>query len=231
MKNKNEVADAMENAMNVNAETPESTQGMQPENENTETGLTPEQQKASAILRARMSKLADAGLNFEKRSGSFFRASLVKEQEKDENGEPLERNGKPVYKLDENGNPIEKVRRLVVDLFHESEAATVATCLDEIHAKRAAAMVLAGDKGRAKLEADKAEAEKRVAECAAALATFDADMDQALAIVAATELPERAERTPRVAVAAKLANVQDENAKLRALLLAAGIDPDAQAQG
>lgn len=194
-----------------------------------ETGLTPEQQKAADILRARFPNLADAGLNFEKRTGNFFRASLVKEIERTENGEEkTDSKGRPIYVSDANGQPIEKVRRLVVDLDHESEAATVATCTDEINAKRAAAMVLSGEKGRAKLEADKAEAEKRVAECTAALETFDADMATAVEIVNTTTLPEKAERTPRVAVSAKLKNVEDENAKLRAILLAAGIDPDAQ---
>lgn len=213
----NVAENATNNVENVNNET---------NTQNAET-LTPEQEKASQVLRAKLPALAAAGLNFEKRTGNFFMASLVKEVEKNADGsDKTDKNGRPVYVIDpETNKPVEKVRRLVVELTDENGEILpqYADALADINAKRAAAMVLNGEKGRAKLEADKAEAEKRVAECTAALATFDADLANALEVVAAVELPERA---PRATVAVKLQAVEDENAKLRAKLIAAGINPD-----
>lgn len=224
-----------ENAANVANETAQDgAEGNAPDSEATnekgEDGeeLTAEQKKAAQVLRARLPKLAAANLNFEKRTGNFFAGTLVKETEKDENGnDKTGKDGKPIYVIDPATNkPVEKLRRLVVEL-NDPQTGEIkpqyADCLDEINAKRAAAMVLNGEKGRAKLEAERAAAEKALAESTAALATFDSDMTAALEIVATVELPERAER---VAVTAKLNAAQDENAKLRAILIAAGLDPE-----
>jgi len=194
-------------------------------NENSETNvnevLTPEQEKAVAILRAKLPKLTAAGLNFEKRTGNFFRATLVKEVETLEDGsERLDKKGRPVYKLDENGNPIERVRRLVVDLDNDPAAVE---CADEIEIKRAAALVLDAELTKLKLNKDISKADVALRAAHYAYDNFVDSFKECKNIVENFEIPEK---KVRLAVTAKLAKVEDENAKLRALLLKAGINPD-----
>lgn len=155
-------------------------------------------EKAQSVLRARLPHLTENALNFEKRTGNFFKAMVST----DENGE-------------------EKVRRLVV------EDATIPTeCADEMKAKRAAAFVVSFDSTLSKAEKALADAEKALAEANAYRAQLLADYDAAADVVISTELPEKAQR---VTLAAKVESQQSEIEKLRAMLLAAGIDPDTMA--
>ena len=87
---------------------------------------TPEVQKATAILRAKLPALGAANLNFEKRTGNFFRATLVKQEDGTE--------------------------KLVRGVVEDSEIP--ADCAAEIAAKRAAAFVQAEEKNREKIAAE-----------------------------------------------------------------------------
>ena len=152
-------------------------------------------EKAQNVLRARLPHLTENALNFEKRTGNFFKSSIV---------------------TDENGD--EKVRRLVV------EDSTIPTeCADEMKAKRAAAFVVSFDAAIEKADKAIADAEKALAEANAYRAQLLTDYDAAADVVIDTELPEKAQR---VTLAAKVESQQSEIEKLRAMLLAAGIDPD-----
>lgn len=183
---------------------------------------TPELEvKANQILKVRMPNLAESGLNFEKRTGNFFRATLVKVTDVD---------GNPVY--DETGAQKEKISRLVVDLVDENGQPTeeAVKCADEIRIKRAAGLVLRAEGQREKLQAEIEEARKALEEAEHAYEAFEGDVNEAMGIVSEYEIPEttKATRTPKTkALEAEVQKKIDENAKLRALLIAAGIDPDA----
>lgn len=164
---------------------------------------TPEQQKAAAILRAKLPELQAHGLNFERRTGNFFTASVY---------------------TDDDG--VEKVRRTVVP---DDEIA--ADALPGVAIKRAARTVLDAEKDAAKFAA-------RVEECRKALAYAEAEqaahadaVKDATAAVMDYVMPERAKRET---LAAKVADAEARAAKavsdverLRQMLIAAGIDPDA----
>lgn len=169
---------------------------------------TPEVQKATAILRAKLPALSAAALNFEKRTGNFFRATLVPQEDGTE-------------KL---------VRGVVED--SEIPADCAADCAAEIAAKRAAAFVQAEEKNRAKLGEEIAKLEAELQAKKEEAGQFDADVEAAKEVVMSFELPKSAGRasvSARLAeVESKAAKMQSEAERLRQMLIAAGIDPDAQ---
>jgi hypothetical protein len=157
--------------------------------------LTPAQLKATAILRARLPKLAEGGYNFEKRTGNFFTATV---------------------KQLEDGT--ERVARLVVadDAINPDAAAEVA-------AKRAAATVMNAERDAERLQKAYDETAALLDDIAAEIINHTEDVAAAVALVDAFELPER---EGRVAATVKLASALSEVEKLRAMLVAAGINPD-----
>lgn len=165
---------------------------------------TPEVQKATAILRAKLPALGAAALNFEKRTGNFFRATLVKQEDGTE--------------------------KLVRGVVEDSE--TPADCAAEIAAKRAAAFVQAEEKNREKIAAEIARLEAELQARKEEAEQFDADVEAAKEVVMSFELPKSAGRASvpaRLAeVESKAAKMQSEAERLRQMLIAAGIDPDAQ---
>lgn len=165
---------------------------------------TPEVQKATAILRAKLPALGAAALNFEKRTGNFFRATLTKQEDGTE--------------------------RLVRSVVEDSEIP--ADCEKEISAKRAAAFVQAEEKNRARLTEEVAKLEAELQAKREEIDTFDTDLKVAKDLVMAFELPKSAGRasvSARLAeVESKAAKMQSEAERLRQMLIAAGIDPDAQ---
>lgn len=225
MANVNEAA-TVENVTNVEAqdgaqvdETPKNSDEAEGEGENDEASEL--EVKASQILKVRMPNLAEAGLNFEKRTGNFFRATLIKVTDKD---------GNPEY--DETGAQKEKISRLTVELVDENGKPTeeATKCADEIRIKRAAGLVLRAETQREKLQKDVEEARKALEEAENAYVAFESEVNEASEIVAEYEIPEsvKATRTPKTKILeAEVQKKIDENAKLRALLIAAGIDPDA----
>lgn len=165
---------------------------------------TPEVQKATAILRAKLPALSAAALNFEKRTGNFFRATLVPQEDGTE--------------------------KLVRGVVEDSEI--LADCAAEIAAKRAAAFVQAEEKNRARLTEEVAKLEAELQAKREEIDTFDTDLKVAKDLVMSFELPKSAGRasvSARLAeVESKAAKMQSEAERLRQMLIAAGIDPDAQ---
>lgn len=165
---------------------------------------TPEVQKATAILRAKLPALSAAALNFEKRTGNFFRATLVPQEDGTE--------------------------KLVRGVVEDSEIP--ADCAAEIAAKRAAAFVQAEEKNRARLTEEVAKLEAELQAKREEIDTFDTDLKVAKDLVMSFELPKSAGRasvSARLAeVESKAAKMQSEAERLRQMLIAAGIDPDAQ---
>lgn len=165
---------------------------------------TPEVQKATAILRAKLPALGAAALNFEKRTGNFFRATLVTQEDGTE--------------------------RLVRGVVEDSEIP--ADCAAEIAAKRAAAFVQAEERNREKIAAEIARLEAEMQAKKEEAEQFDADVEAAKEVVMSFELPKSAGRasvSARLAeVESKAAKMQSEAERLRQMLIAAGIDPDAQ---
>lgn len=165
---------------------------------------TPEVQKATAILRAKLPALGAAALNFEKRTGSFFRATLVTQEDGTE--------------------------KLVRGVVEDSEIP--ADCAAEIAAKRAAAFVRAEEKNREKIAAEIARLEAELQARKEEAEQFDADVEAAKEVVMSFELPKSAgcaSVSARLAeVESKAAKMQSEAERLRQMLIAAGIDPDAQ---
>lgn len=216
----------MANVENMNVEATENAQV-----ENVENGdmLTEDEKaenetalKAGAILRLRMPNLTKHALSFEKRTGNFFRATLVKQ---------VDKNGEPIW--DGNGNQVEKIQRLVVDLQNEDGTPTVEAveCEEEIKIKRAAGLVLTQDTKREKYAKEVEELEKKLAEAREALEGFNGEVQEATAIVDAYELPEKEareakERLSKKELEEKAAAIEEQNKKLRAMLIAAGIDPN-----
>lgn len=166
---------------------------------------TPEVQKATAILRAKLPALSAAALNFEKRTGNFFHATLTKQEDGTE--------------------------KLVRGVVEDSEIP--ADCAAEIAAKRAAAFVQAEDKNRAKIAEEIARLEAEMQARKEEAEQFDADVEAAKELVMSFELPKSAGRALRqferlAEVESKAIKMQSEAERLRQMLIAAGIDPDAQ---
>lgn len=159
--------------------------------------LTETQQKAAQILRARLPHLSANALNFEKRTGNFFRATVVTEDDE-----------------------TERVSRLVV-----ADEDLPAECQPEIAAKRAARLVMDYERQREKLVRRVDEIKAELSAATLEVAELDEAHEAAESLVNGYELPEREKRETLTVKAAKL---ETENDRLRALLIAAGIDPDAK---
>ena len=155
----------------------------------------PTHEKATAILRARLDPLTAHGLNFEKRTGSFFKAFTTKDEE-----------GKEV------------VKRLVV-----ADEECPADAHESMRIKRASALIVAIDDKREKLAKAVADAEKALNEARANAEALESDYTDAVALVENFELPEKAQR---LNLSAKVSEQASTIEKMRAALLAAGIDPD-----
>lgn len=173
--------------------------------ETTARELSPIEQKAAAVLRAKLPHLSEKGLNFEKRTGNFFRATI---------------------QTQDDGT--EKVSRLVVadadiDGMTEELAA-------EMSIKRAAARIMSAESDAAKLEKRLADAWSAVHALEAEKEAAADELEKAAADVESYELPEKAARetlSAKVAAAeSKAAAAMSENERLRAMLIAAGLDPD-----
>ena len=167
--------------------------------------LSPIEQKAAAVLRAKLPHLSEKGLNFEKRTGNFFRATI---------------------KTQDDGT--EKVSRLVIaDVDIEGMTEELAA---EMSIKRAAARIMSAESDAAKLEKKIGEARAELAALEAEKEAAAAELEKAAADVEAYELPEKAARetlSAKVAAAeSKAAAAMTENERLRAMLIAAGFDPD-----
>ena len=167
--------------------------------------LSPIEQKAAAVLRAKLPHLSEKGLNFEKRTGNFFRATI---------------------KTQDDGT--EKVSRLVIaDADIEGMTEELAA---EMSIKRAAARIMSAESDAAKLEKKIGEARAELAALEAEKEAAAAELEKAAADVEAYELPEKAARetlSAKVAAAeSKAAAAMTENERLRAMLIAAGFDPD-----
>lgn len=167
--------------------------------------LSPIEQKAAAVLRAKLPHLSEKGLNFEKRTGNFFRATI---------------------QTQDDGT--EKVSRLViadVDIDGMTDALAA-----EMSIKRAAARIMSAESDAAKLEKKIEEARAELAALEAEKEAAAAELEKAAADVEAYELPEKAVRetlSAKVAAAeSKAAAAMSENERLRAMLIAAGLDPD-----
>lgn len=201
--------------------------------------LSAEQVKAKQVLRATLPNLKAANLNFEKRTGNFFAGIIEKVAKLNNDGQPKQRpDGSIIYETDAQGKPVEKLRRLVVELTVHTEndkgertdtgelKPEYEAARDEINAKRAAALVLDGEKRRKKIEDERAAAMKAVEEAEAKLVSFDADMADAIEIVKAVELPESAGREKLSDVKLRADSAEAKIAAMREKLIAMGIDPD-----
>lgn len=182
---------------------PEAVENVAPEAPARE--LSPIEKKAAAVLRAKLPHLSENGLNFEKRTGNFFRATI---------------------QTQDDGT--EKVSRLVVaDADIEGMTDALAA---EMSIKRAAARIMSAESDAAKLENKIKEARAELAALEAEKAAAAAELGKAIDDVEAYELPEKAARetlSAKVAAAeSKAAAVLSENERLRAMLIAAGLDPD-----
>ena len=167
--------------------------------------LSPIEKKAAAVLRAKLPHLSEKGLNFEKRTGNFFRATI---------------------QTQDDGT--EKVSRLVVaDADIEGMTDALAA---EMSIKRAAARIMSAESDAAKLEKKIEEVRDELAALKAEKIAAAAEFNKAVAAVEAYELPEKAARetlSAKVAAAeSKAAAAMSENERLRAMLIAAGLDPD-----
>ena len=167
--------------------------------------LSPIEQKAAAVLRAKLPHLSEKGLNFEKRTGNFFRATI---------------------QTQDDGT--EKISRLVIaDADIEGMTEELA---GEMSIKRAAARIMSAESDAAKLEKKIGEARAELAALEAEKEAAAAELEKAAADVEAYELPEKAARetlSAKVAAAeSKAAAAMTENERLRAMLIAAGLDPD-----
>jgi hypothetical protein len=150
--------------------------------------------KASAILKARLPHLTEARLNFEKRTGNFFVASTIVDEATGE----------------------EKLTRKVVE-----DASIAEVCHEEMKQKRAAAFVLGYESKLATADEAIAKAEQLLEEAKAYRDTLATEYADACVVVEACELPEKAER---VTLAKQVEAQNDEIARLKALLAAAGIE-------
>ena len=150
--------------------------------------------KASAILKARLPHHTEARHNFEKRTGNFFVASTIKDEATGE----------------------EKLTRKVVE-----DANIAEVCHEEMKQKRAAAFVLGYESKLATADEAIAKAEQLLAEAKAYRDTLGNEYTDAVAVVEACELPEKAER---VTLTATVEAQKSEIERLKALLASAGIE-------
>ena len=123
-------------------------------------------EKSRAILTARLPELANAGLNFEKRTGNFFKSTIDTETD--------------------------KVRRLTVS---DEQLPTDDAAVKEIAAKRAAATVLNADERRERLFAQLKKLEAQVDDVRCEINTLEEDVATAIEVCKAFALPEKAGRS------------------------------------
>ena len=119
---------------------------------------TPIETKAAAVLRAKLPHLSEKGLNFEKRTGNFFRATI---------------------QTQDDGT--EKVSRLVVadaDIEGMTDALTA-----EMSIKRAAARIMSAESDAAKLEKKIEEARAELDALKAEKIAAAAELNEAVAAV------------------------------------------------
>lgn len=196
-----------------NVENNESTQTAQIEA--TETG-TIEEQKAQRVLRAKLPALNARNLNFEKRTGNVFTASIVKVFDEDGNA------------VIENGEQKERLVRKVVEIEIEGENGEVvllpeyADIKQELEAKRAAAYVLTAETLKEKTNEKIGKLEQELFDAKMELEAMGATLANACEIVMAVSLPEHT-AAARVNVTAKLTEATNKLDKMRAMLLAAGL--------
>lgn len=172
--------------------------------------------KAKRILRAVIPALSERGLNIESRTGNFFRAT--QEYAVDEV------TGKPIVDMD--GRLIKRVRRLVVEVTGENGAwlPEYVDIADDLAAKRAAAIVKRGNEPTALLN-KRAELAEQLAEIDSAIASYRHNYNYACAQVESYALPERP-TSERERLADTVREQAQRLEKMRAALLAAGLDPD-----
>jgi len=181
--------------------------------ETVEDNRTPEQIKAQQVLRAKLPALSELNFNFEKRTGNVFTASIVKVFDED---------GNPVL---ENGEHKEKLTRKVVEIENEDGELLpdFEVIRDELAAKRAAAFVLGFDALKGKLHKRFADLHDELNKIEAQRSRMETDLETSNSIVMDITLPERA---ARVNVSAKLTAATDQLAKMRNMLLAAGLSEE-----
>lgn len=223
VENVENVNTVVENVENVATEVEatsvgEATQEGMSEKKEEEDIPTEAEIKAREILRLRLPELTSRALSFEKRTGSFYRGTMVKQ---------FDNAGAPLY--DGNGNQIEKLTRLVVDFTDETGALTEegVACAAEIEIKRAAGVVLSAPTRGEKLQKDVEVAREALALAEAAVVEFAAEVAEKEGIVMAYDMPEKvvADRVSKtVELASRLSQTEQENARLRAILIAAGIE-------
>jgi len=222
-KNTNEIVnvDATETNEIVNVDATETTATETTATETTATVekvLTVAEVKAQNILRAKLPALHDLNFNFEKRTGSFFTASIVKMYDKE---------GSPIL---ENGAHKEKIVRTVIKIENErGEFLPEYVHIEqEANQKRAAAFVLNADNEKKKLQAAQQRLFLELEENKQAIETFDSSLEIAKEVVDSVILPERtaSERlnltTKLTESTTKLNVISERLVKLTAMLKAAG---------
>lgn len=172
--------------------------------------------KAKRILRAVIPALSERGLNIESRTGNFFRAT--QEDVVDEV------TGKPIVDMD--GRVTKRVRRLVVEVTGDDgdwlpEYTDIA---DDLAAKRAAAIVKRGNEPTALL-GKRDELQAQIEEIEGAIASYRHNYNYACAQVESYALPERP-TSERERLADTVREQAQRLERMRAALLAAGLDPD-----
>lgn len=150
-------------------------------------------EKAQAVLKARLPHLTEARLNFEKRTGNFFTASTIVD-----------------------GDGVEKMTRKVV-----ADDDIAQCCHEEMKQKRAAALLLSYADKRAALTAEADKIQETLAQVYDHIDALDTEVTEAIAVVDACTLPERAER---VTLAKQVEAQTAEIERLKALLAAAGVE-------
>lgn len=186
---------------------------IEPTQQDAETAeQSPLEKKAAAILRARLPHLVGNGLNFEKRTGAFFKATI--ETVKDADGN---------VKYDEKGVAIEKMRRTVVE-----EDAIPAEAAEEVAVKRAAALIAGAEAKREAATKAVEEAKNALAEATQKAAALESEIEDAAAAVEAYNLPEKPARqtVTTAALKEKAEKAISEAERLRNLLISLGVDPD-----
>lgn len=174
---------------------------------------TAEQIKAERIIRKKLSGMTDVGLNFNRRAGSFYEAVMVAET--DAEGNEIK---------NDKGEVMKKLARLTVDTSlpkyagEETQAA--------IAIKLNAALVADGEEKYSKISEKVDKLAKELDEAKNELASFETNYEAAVKAVTEYDLPEAPTRATS-AVKAQLEDMKAQNERLRAQLIAAGIDPDA----
>lgn len=193
-----------------------------------EKGFTDEEVKANAIIRARLPKLVEKVMQFDRRSGNFIRRSLVTVTDK---------NGAPLY--DGNGNELKKNTSLTIPLIEIDEETgkpildengnviptdAALYCNDEIMAKRAARTVLNYDRTMEDFAKEEERLEKELAALRGKRDSYITDWNEAKELVMLFKLPESA--SARVSLTAKVEKQESIISAMRAKMVAAGVSEE-----